>query len=330
MSWDTIKRLFGAGKAKVETADTAETATSQPIFNSLEKSRRGFGERLKQLFNRSQGSDEQSLIADLEEVLYAADLGPNVVTMLLATLTELPRPLQRDAVLQRWYDTLSSLIGAHGAIPLYDNSQSSPHVIFLVGVNGAGKTTSIAKLANYYKTRQGKKVMLAAADTFRAAASSQLQVWAERLGIECIAQAEGADPAAVVFDAVQAAKARGADILLVDTGGRLHTKQNLMDSLKKMQRSVEKAGGRSVDATLLVLDATMGQNGLEQAKEFHQSAKISGIIVSKLDSSARGGALVGICRTLSLPVFFVGTGEGINDLQPFDAAAYAAGLLYSE
>jgi fused signal recognition particle receptor len=203
---------------------------------------------------------------------------------------------------------------------------SGPRVIFVVGVNGAGKTTSIGKLANRLK-QEGLSVVLCAADTFRAAAIEQLEIWAQRNGIEVIKQKFGSDPAAVVFDAVAAAKARGADAVIVDTAGRLHTKSNLMAELEKMKRTASKVIPGAPHDVLLVLDATTGQNGLVQARQFTNTVGVTGIILTKLDGTAKGGIVVAISRELGLPIRFVGTGEQINDLVPFDAQTYADSLF---
>ncbi len=203
---------------------------------------------------------------------------------------------------------------------------TAPAVVLFIGVNGVGKTTSIGKLAALWKG-QGKKVLLCAGDTFRAAAADQLTIWAERAGVEIIKQHEGADPAAVVYDAMSAAKARRADLVLVDTAGRLHNKQNLMNELSKISRVIDRECPGTSRETLLVLDATTGQNGLIQAKQFAQAAGITGIVLTKLDGTAKGGIVVAIARELGVPVKFVGVGEGVDDLRPFDAAAFTEALL---
>jgi len=203
---------------------------------------------------------------------------------------------------------------------------SGTRVIFIVGVNGAGKTTSIGKLANRLR-QEGRSVVLCAADTFRAAAVEQLEIWAQRNGIEVIKQKSGADPAAVVYDAVAAAKARSADVVIVDTAGRLHTKSNLMAELEKMKRTAAKVIPGAPHDVLLVLDATTGQNGLAQAREFTSTVAVTGIILTKLDGTAKGGIVVAISRELGLPIRFVGTGEQINDMVPFDAETYANSLF---
>ena len=203
---------------------------------------------------------------------------------------------------------------------------SKPAVVLFIGVNGVGKTTSIGKLAARWK-KEGKKVLLCAGDTFRAAAADQLTIWSERAGVEIIKQHEGADPAAVVFDAMSAAKARKADLVLVDTAGRLHNKQNLMNELNKISRVIDRECPGSDRETLLVLDATTGQNGLIQAKQFGEAAGITGIVLTKLDGTAKGGIVIAIAKELGVPVKFVGVGEGVNDLQPFDAQAFVEALL---
>lgn len=206
------------------------------------------------------------------------------------------------------------------------NMASVPAVVLFIGVNGVGKTTSIGKLAARWKG-EGKKVLLCAGDTFRAAAADQLTIWSERAGVDIIKQHEGADPAAVVFDAMSAAKARKSDLVLVDTAGRLHNKQNLMNELNKISRVIDRECPESSRETLLVLDATTGQNGLIQAKQFGEAAGITGIVLTKLDGTAKGGIVIAIAKELGVPVKFVGVGEGVNDLQPFDAHAFVEALL---
>ena len=206
------------------------------------------------------------------------------------------------------------------------NLSTKPSVVLFIGVNGVGKTTTIGKMAAILKG-QGKRVLLAAGDTFRAAAADQLTIWADRAGVDIIKQGEGADPAAVVFDAMAAAKARNADVVLVDTAGRLHNKQNLMNELNKISRVIDRENPDADRETLLVLDATTGQNGLIQAKQFKESAGITGIVLTKLDGSAKGGIVIAIAREMGLPVKFVGLGEGIEDLRPFDTQSYVEALL---
>ena len=201
-----------------------------------------------------------------------------------------------------------------------------PSVVLFIGVNGVGKTTTIGKLGALLKS-QGKRVLLAAGDTFRAAAADQLTIWADRAGLDIVKQGEGADPASVVFDAMASAKAKNCDVVLVDTAGRLHNKQNLMNELNKISRVIDRENPGAARETLLVLDATTGQNGLIQAKQFRESAGVTGIVLTKLDGSAKGGIVIAIAREMGLPVKFVGLGEGIEDLRPFDAQSYVEALL---
>ena len=203
---------------------------------------------------------------------------------------------------------------------------TQPSVVLFIGVNGVGKTTSIGKMAHQLR-KEGKKVLLCAGDTFRAAAADQLQIWAERAGVDIVRQHEGADPGAVLFDALQAAKARGVDVVLVDTAGRLHNKQNLMNELGKLRKIIDRECPDAARETLLVLDATTGQNGLIQAKQFKETAGLTGIVLTKLDGTAKGGIVIAIARELQVPVKYVGLGEGIDDLQPFDAQAFVEALI---
>jgi fused signal recognition particle receptor len=204
--------------------------------------------------------------------------------------------------------------------------QGMPHVILVIGVNGVGKTTTIAKLANELR-KQGKRVILGAGDTFRAAAIDQLKVWGQRVGVEVVAHQPGADPGAVVFDALQAGKARAADYVIIDTAGRLHTKDNLMAELAKIRRIIERFDPTAPHEVLLVLDATTGQNGLLQARSFYDQAGATGIVLTKLDGTSRGGVLIAISRELALPVRYIGTGEGVDDFAEFDARSYAEALF---
>lgn len=201
-----------------------------------------------------------------------------------------------------------------------------PSVVLFIGVNGVGKTTSIGKMAKALR-KEGKKVLLCAADTFRAAAADQLEIWANRAGVDIVRQHEGADPGAVLFDALQAAKARNVDVVLVDTAGRLHNKQNLMNELSKLRKIIDRECPDAAKETLLVLDATTGQNGLIQAKQFKETAGLTGIVLTKLDGTAKGGIVIAIAQELQVPVKYVGLGEGIDDLQPFDAEAFTEALI---
>jgi fused signal recognition particle receptor len=211
---------------------------------------------------------------------------------------------------------------------LFTRPWGKPHVIMVVGINGVGKTTTIGKLAHRY-IAAGKKVCIGAADTFRAAANEQLEVWAQRAGAEIIVQARGADPAAVAFDAVHAAMSRSADVVIIDTAGRLHTKVNLMEELRKIKRVIQKHSPEFPHEVLLVIDASTGQNGIQQAKQFHAAVGLTGIVLTKLDGTAKGGIVFAITRALNVPVRFVGVGEKIDDLQPFDRQAFVAALFGS-
>jgi fused signal recognition particle receptor len=274
---------------------------------------------------------DPSILKDVETALLSADLGVKTTREILDSVRE-----QMSRKTLNNSDQLKKEIKAHvfRALNVFGNTPklagpangNDPRVIFIVGVNGAGKTTSIGKLANRLR-QDGRSVVLCAADTFRAAAIEQLEIWAQRNGIEVIKQQSGSDPAAVVFDAMTAAKSRGADAVIVDTAGRLHTKSNLMQELEKMKRTAAKVIPGAPHDVLLVLDATTGQNGLAQARQFTTSVGVTGIILTKLDGTAKGGIVVAISRELGLPIRFVGTGEQINDLVPFDAQTYADSLF---
>jgi len=275
---------------------------------------------------------DPSLLKKLETALLSADLGVKPTREILEAVREkLDRNALSDAAqLKREIKShivrILNTAASTGMANLVAANGIGTRVIFIVGVNGSGKTTSIGKLANRLK-REGLSVVLCAADTFRAAAIEQLEIWAHRNGVEMIKQKSGADPAAVVYDAVAAAKARKADAVIVDTAGRLHTKSNLMAELDKMKRTAAKIIPGAPHDVLLVIDATTGQNGLAQAREFTSTVGVTGIILTKLDGTAKGGIVVAIARELGLPIRFVGTGEQINDLVPFDAETYANSLF---
>jgi len=267
------------------------------------------------------------VFSELEAVLLSADLGLETTTELLNRLRE--RVERKDlanasALRAALREELTSLLRAMS--PPSTTTDGKPRVVFLIGVNGTGKTTTIAKLTRRWQ-QQGRRVVLAAADTFRAAAGEQLEIWAERLGAELVRQKSGADPAAVVYDAIHAAQSRGADVVFVDTAGRLHTKKNLMVELEKMKRAASKLVPGAPHEILLVLDATTGQNGLAQAREFTSSVGVTGIVLTKLDGTAKGGIVVAIARTLGLPIRYLGVGEKADDLLDFDPEAFAASLF---
>jgi fused signal recognition particle receptor len=310
--------------------EPVEPSLLDKLKASVSKTKAALSETVDTIF-QGQRKIDPALLKQLETALLSADLGVATTKEILASVREkLDRSALSDAS-QLKREIKSHIVRILNIPPPVGSARSSTNgtatrVIFIVGVNGAGKTTSIGKLANRLK-QEGRSVVLCAADTFRAAAIEQLGIWAERNGIEMIKQKFGADPAAVVYDAVAAAKARGADIVLVDTAGRLHTKSNLMAELEKMKRTAGKVIPGAPHEILLVLDATTGQNGLAQAREFTGAVGVTGIILTKLDGTAKGGIVVAISRELNLPIRFVGTGEQINDLVPFDAETYAHSLF---
>ena len=268
---------------------------------------------------------DEDLLEELEEVLICSDMGMETVEEIIDELRDQiksDRLKSPEDVKSALKELLRERIGEGEELKL----ETTPSVILVIGVNGVGKTTSIGKIAANLKS-QGKKVVVAAADTFRAAAIDQLAVWTERAGVELIRQNEGSDPAAVVFDAAQAAKNRGADVLIVDTAGRLHNKKNLMAELAKIDRVLTRELPDCSRETLLVLDSTTGQNAVMQAKEFKESAAITGLILTKLDGTAKGGAVFSIKRILDIPVKYIGVGEQINDMQPFDADMFVSALF---
>ncbi|MFN8622598.1 MAG: signal recognition particle-docking protein FtsY [Chloroflexota bacterium] len=285
-----------------------------------ERSRRGFVGRLRDLLRR--GNDDATW-EEVEETLIAADLGADLTFQVVARARQ-RRDLTPDMALQT---ELINLFAVREPVPWPRKpSATTPAVILVVGVNGTGKTTTIAKLAYRYHY-YGAKVLLAAADTFRAAAIEQLSVWAHRIDVPIIAHAQNADPAAVVYDAMDAAAARNVDLVIVDTAGRLHTKSNLMEELAKIRRTIAKRLPDATPEVLFVLDATTGQNGLQQAKAFHESAGLTAIALTKLDSTAKGGIAFAIEQALNVPVLFVGVGEKVNDLLDFDPNAFAQALF---
>lgn len=292
---------------------------------ALKKTREVLTKGLSRLFSFGRKLDE-AFLDELEHVLYQSDLGP-LGTKLVEELKvayknrEIAEVDQVPAFLRTML--LKRLEGAEAPLA---RAATAPTVVLIVGVNGSGKTTSIAKLAHHL-VQQGHKVMLGAGDTFRAAAVEQLSMWADRLGIPIVKQATGADPAAVAYDAVAAAIARKVDYLLLDTAGRLHTQKNLMEELKKVVRVVQKQLPSAPHETLLVLDGTTGQNAIRQASEFSKAAPVTGLILAKMDGTAKGGAVFGIREVLPVPVKFLGVGEGMDDLEPFRAANYVDAIL---
>lgn len=326
--------------------EKVEPSLLERLKASVNKTKAALSESVENIFLGERKIDP-ALLKKLETALLSADLGVKPTREILDAVREkLDRNALSDAsqlkreikshIVRILTMNDGKALGDAGGIATggrgptqnlaSSTNGSGPRVIFIVGVNGAGKTTSIGKLANRLR-QEGLSVVLCAADTFRAAAVEQLEIWAQRNGIDVIKQKSGADPAAVVFDAVTAAKARGADAVIVDTAGRLHTKSNLMAELEKMKRTAAKVIPGAPHDVLLVLDATTGQNGLAQAREFTSTVTVTGIILTKLDGTAKGGIVVAIARELGLPIRFVGTGEQINDLVPFDAEIYANSLF---
>ena len=307
--------FFGFGKKNKEKEQ-------EKMKTGLEKTRTGFWGNILNTLTGSVIDDD--MYDDLEEQLILADVGGEVAVRLVDKL--------RDRVHEKGLktgeeaaDALRDIIAEEMTPEAEMDLSGKPAVILVIGVNGVGKT-SIAKLADYY-TREGKKVMLAAGDTFRAAASEQLEIWAKRAGVPIVSAGEGADPAAVIFDTVKSATARGYDMVIADTAGRLHNKANLMAELSKISRSVKKASPEASLETLLVLDAITGQNAISQAREFCKAANATGIILTKLDGTAKGGCVVAVKQRLGLPVRFIGVGEGIDDLIPFTPEGYVEELL---
>lgn len=278
------------------------------------------------------GGDPEEVLEELEMALLAADVGLAATEEILEEVRASGRKDLKEAVKEKLVamlepDERRATLRKLGFNPRKPKPvEPKGRVVLVVGVNGVGKTTTIAKLGRYYQAL-GKKVMFCAGDTFRAAGGTQLAEWGKRLGIPVIQGPEGADPAALAYDAVQAMRARGYDLLLVDTAGRLHTKHNLMEELKKVKRAIAKADPEEPKEVWLVLDAVTGQNGLEQAKRFHEAVGLTGVIVTKLDGTAKGGVLIPIVRTLRVPIKFIGVGEGPDDLQPFDPEAFVEALL---
>ena len=291
----------------------------------LEKTKASFTEKVNNVFKNFRKVDE-NLLEELEEALILSDVGFETSTKIISKLRDkikTDKIEDPEEVKKELCNIISEILSQN------DNSlklNTKPAVILVVGVNGAGKTTSIGKMAAAFKA-EGKKVLVAAADTFRAAAIEQLEVWTERAGVDILKRPERYDPASVAFDAAKKAKEEGYDIVIVDTAGRLHTKKNLMNELEKINRTVLKEVPDADIETLIVLDGTSGQNAVIQAKEFSEVTNITGIILTKLDGTAKGGVVIGICSELNVPVKYIGVGEGINDLQKFDSQEFAKALL---
>ncbi len=292
---------------------------------SLTRTRGGAAGKLTGLFGRFSKEGEQ-FFEELEETLIMADVGVNTAMCATDDLRDVVKrdKLREPAEVKAAFEKILCDILTKNAAE--ENLSGHPLVILVIGVNGVGKTTTIGKLAAQYSA-QGKRVLLCAADTFRAAAADQLEIWANRAGVPLIRQSEGSDPASVVFDACSAAKARGVDVLICDTAGRLHNKVNLMSELAKIDRVIARELPQAARETLLVIDATTGQNGLEQAKQFDNAAKLTGVVLTKLDGTAKGGIVIAISDTLKVPVKYVGVGEKIDDLMPFDPNDFVRALF---
>lgn len=314
-----------------ETTPEAQPAPGKPgllgrMRQAVARTREGLQEKMGGLLARTQPVDEAAL-QELQSLLIASDVGVRTATEILARLktqaaqAQIQDGAQLRAALKA--ELLRILEAVQTPAPA---ATSKPEVLFLVGVNGTGKTTTTGKLAAHLRA-QGKSVLLCAADTFRAAAIEQLAVWSERAGVELIRTKTGGDPSAALFDALQAAQARSVDVVLVDTAGRLHTKNNLMAELEKMRRTAQRFSAEAPHQTLLVMDATTGQNGLQQARQFQAAAAVNGIVLTKLDGTAKGGIVIAIAQEMGVPVRYVGVGEQMDDLLPFDAPAFVDSLL---
>lgn len=292
------------------------------VFTGLEKTRNNFTDKINEVLGTYLTIDEE-LYEDLEDILITADVGVDTTISLINNLRERiknEKITDPNSVIPLLADEAKKMITLEESKKTFD-PKKEPTIVLVVGVNGVGKTTTIGKLAYKYKT-QGKKVLLVAADTFRAAATEQLQEWAKRANVDIVHHSEGSDPAAVVFDAIQAAKARDIDIVLCDTAGRLHNKANLMNELEKMYRIIDKNFPEANKESLIVLDATTGQNALLQAREFKEVANVTGIVITKLDGTAKGGIVLPLIHELQIPVVYIGVGEKIDDLQPFDSNSF--------
>lgn len=293
----------------------------QKIIDGLKKTKQQIGFKLNELFKR--GIFDEDFYEEMEFILLGSDIGEDTTEAIIDELrTRMRKDSVSDAKKANMYlrQVLCDILGDEKLECEY------PCVIMVAGVNGVGKTTTIGKLANIF-VQQGKSVVIAAADTFRAAASEQLEVWANRAKVRIIKHEEGSDPAAVVFDAVSSAKSRGTDVVLIDTAGRLHNKKNLMEELKKIDRVVDREFPQADRKNLIVLDATTGQNAIQQVEVFNEAIDIDGIVLTKLDGTAKGGVVLAIKHDMDIPVYYVGVGEGIDDLMQFDASSYVEGII---
>lgn len=328
--------------ASVGVADEqlTESVATQP--ETTEKPKASFRERIRRALARTgtglgnlflgRKSIDDDLLDELETLLLMADVGVEATSEIIETLTERVKRSElkdSDALQKALQGLLQDLLDPCEQPLVCETGNNTPYVLLVVGVNGVGKTTTIGKLAKRLQS-EGKSVMLAAGDTFRAAAVEQLQVWGQRNKVPVVAQHTGADSASVIFDAIQSAQSRNVDVIIADTAGRLHTKSNLMEELKKVQRVIQKLDGTAPHEVLLVLDAGTGQNALSQMQQFHNAVKVSGIALTKLDGTAKGGIAFALCRKFGVPIRFIGVGEGVDDLQPFEAKEFVSALLRSE
>lgn len=320
--FDSVKDKLRSAAQKVSDAFSLER-----LKEGLAKTRNAVFGRLATLL-RGRKLDE-ALLAELEETLLLADVGVRMTERILEGLRRRARDLANDdpdAIVEAIKAEILECLVASQQVHTVQDSQPRPYVVMIVGVNGVGKTTTVGKLA-YNFQRDGKRVIIGAADTFRAAANEQLATWALRAGVDIVQQQRGADPAAVAFDTLNAAVARAADVCLIDTAGRLHTKRGLMQELEKISRVIGKVVPDAPHDVWLILDATTGQNALQQAREFTKVAQLTGLIVTKLDGTAKGGVVLAIAEELQLPVRYIGVGERIDDLQPFDPVAFVEALF---
>jgi fused signal recognition particle receptor len=318
-----IQTLFGSLQ---EQEDPEKLSLLERMRAAVTRTRDSLGERIDWVLSMARAVDEAAL-EDLEMSLIASDIGVTTAAEITQNLRERAKrqQIRNGAELKDLLkEQIRDILDENGKTPA--RASAGPEVIMMVGVNGTGKTTTSGKLAAYFRA-QGRSALLCAADTFRAAAIEQLEVWGERSGVEMIRSKHGADPSAVLFDALQMAKTRHTDVVIVDTAGRLHTKTGLMAELDKMRRTAQRIVPEAPQEVLLVLDATTGQNGLQQARLFTESAGVTGIVLTKLDGTAKGGIAVAIAREMKLPVRFVGVGEALGDLLPFDSGAFVQSLL---
>jgi len=322
--------MFGFKKDRQSGAQQGERpGFFQRLKQGLSRTRSGLTEGLARLVLGRKVIDDE-VLEEIEAHLLTADVGAAATGRILADLTARVKRNQLndpEALLAALKEDMTAIL-VPCALPLVIPPEPRPFIILMVGVNGVGKTTTIGKLAKHLQG-QGLSVMLAAGDTFRAAAVEQLQRWGERNDVAVIAQARAADPASVIFDAVQAAKARGTEVLIADTAGRLHTQSNLMEELKKVKRVMAKLDPAAPHETLLVIDAGTGQNAINQARQFHEAVGLSGIVLTKLDGTAKGGVIFAVAEQMKLPIRFIGVGEGIDDLRPFDAGDFVEALFSS-